>query len=113
MSKKNYTNYHGMRETAPNTDVVTEEVDNSVDCSPVEEVVEEVVEESTKPVYGVVNCSKLNVRKKPNKASEPLCVVEAQTELLIDMDESTVEWYSVTTPNGVEGFCMKQFITVK
>lgn len=126
MSRKNYTNYSNVKsnstpvEEKPIMNESVEEVVADVVETEVEETVETVeapevvVEESAEPVYGVVDkCEKLNIRKNPNKNSEPVCVVPAKTELMIDSDKSTSDWYSVRTAAGVEGFCMKNFITIK
>jgi hypothetical protein len=45
--------------------------------------------------------------------AEILCVVEVGDELLIDLEKSTDDWYSVTTNVGAEGFCMKKYVTVE
>ena len=90
---------------------VEEPIVDVVDVEPVVEVVEE------KPLVGVVsNCTKLNIRSKPAvKADEPnvVCVVSAGTELIIDESKSNNKWYKVSTADGKEGFCMKDFVTVK
>lgn len=61
----------------------------------------------------VINCTRLNIRKKPDSHSEVATVVNSGTELMIYPDSSTAEWYKVYTESGVEGFCMKNFVTVK
>jgi hypothetical protein len=43
----------------------------------------------------VTNCKKLNVREKPKT------------------DSATEEFYKVFTVAGIEGFCMKNFITIQ
>ena len=71
-----------------------------------------VLEEKT--IIGIVsNCSKLNVREKPTKASEVKCVLNEGTEVIIDIERSTDTWYYVTIPSGIEGYCMKQFIAAE
>lgn len=79
----------------------------------VETVVEETVapEPEVKPVVTglVTNCSKLNIRKKPNAKAEIIKVVNAKTQVVIDEEASTKDWYKVTV-SGVNGFCMKSFI---
>lgn len=68
-----------------------------------------VLEEKT--LIGIVsNCTKLNVREKPTKASEVKCVLNEGTEVIIDIEKSTNTWYYVTTSSGIEGYCMKEFI---
>ena len=71
-----------------------------------------VLEEKT--IIGIVsNCSKLNVREKPTKASEVKCVLNEGTEVIIDIEKSTNTWYYVITPSGIEGYCMNQFIVAE
>lgn len=63
---------------------------------------------------GVVeNCNKLNVREKPSLDSTIICEINSQTELMIDESKSTDDFYKVLTVSGLEGFCMKKFITVQ
>ena len=88
-----------------------EEVTESVEET-VEEVVEKVVESNPEPkTYGVVNCSKLNVRKGPSIHSNPLCIVESGTKMEIETFNN--EWVKVVTPDSVSGYCMKKFIDLK
>lgn len=117
MSKKNYTNYNNMSVNAePVVEPVVEEtvVEPAIMVEePVAEVEPEVIVEPV-PVYGYVDkCEKLNVRKSPTKHADAVCVIPAKTEVMIDTDKSTNDWYSVRTAAGVEGFCMKNFITIK
>lgn len=75
-------------------------------------VVEEKVEES-KPIIGVVaNCSKLNVRENPYPTADVLGVINADTELIISEAESNKEFYKICTASGLEGYCMKKFVTI-
>lgn len=76
----------------------------------------DTITEETSPevVFGVVDkCEKLNIRKKPTIDSEVLCVVDANTELMIDIGESTEEWLKVCCADGIEGFCMKKYTSTK
>lgn len=59
----------------------------------------------------VCGCAKLNLRNEPSTDSEILCELDFQEELVIDEDNSTEEFFKVCTATGVEGFCMRQFIT--
>mgnify|MGYP001336233650 CR=1 FL=1 len=61
----------------------------------------------------VTNCKKLNVRKEPKTDSDIVCEIDYQTELMIDENESTEEFYKVFTTTGIEGFCMKKFIEIQ
>lgn len=61
---------------------------------------------------GFVNgCVKLNVRTNPTIDSEVVCVINKNDEVIIE--ETFGDWYSVTTKDGDEGYCMTKFITVK
>lgn len=61
---------------------------------------------------GVINgCEKLNVRTNPTIDSEVVCVINKNDEVIIE--EALGDWYSVTTKDGDEGYCMSKFITVK
>ena len=81
-------------------------------AEPVEQPVEEAPKKESK-VGIVANCEKLNLRRSPLKDSDGANII---TELLsgvavvIDEDESTPNFYKVTTETGLEGYCMKQFI---
>lgn len=61
----------------------------------------------------VANCVKLNVRAEPRADATIVCEVVCQAELMIDESESTEEFFKVCTTAGIEGFCMKKFITVQ
>ena len=71
------------------------------------------VEKKSKPKKDkgiVANCEKLNIRTKPNIKADKVCVVDVKTKLTIDQDKSTNSWFSVTTEDGNEGFCMKKYV---
>lgn len=77
-----------------------------------EETVEEV--DAIKIVKGVVsNCTQLNVRKEPKKGAEVLVVIDAKSKVDVEPDSSVDGWYKISTKNGIEGYCMKEFITLK
>lgn len=78
-------------------------------------IVDETVA-APKNATGIVSgCTRLNVRKEPSThpTARIATVVTSGSELRIDLEKSTEDWYKVTTESGVEGFCMKQFVTVK
>lgn len=64
----------------------------------------------------VSNCKRLNIRKKPNKESEVLMIVDAGEFLqIIKPEKATGDWYKVVAEvDEVEttGFCMKEFVTL-
>lgn len=117
MSKHNYSQYSNK-----NFETV-KEVTESV--APVEEhAVETVVEEVVTPVVEtvetvtlpetvigtVVNCTKLNVRVKPSTTADVVCVLDANSEIKINVAKSNNEWFYVYTATGAEGYCMRKFV---
>ena len=118
--KKNYNKMYASEEEKVTPEEVIEptiEDDSATEVSEVTEVVD-VVEETApkaepKTVIGVVaNCSKLNVREQMHTKAAVLCVLPASTEVKVIADEKHDEWYHVITENGVEGFCMKKYISI-
>ena len=113
-NRRNYNQYANKEETTP-----VEEIEESIDTT---ETVEEngVVTEETeviddktpdevpKPVYGVVNCSKLNIRRGPSIDTASLCIVEGGSKL--DIEQYNEEWLKVLTEDGISGYCMRKFI---
>lgn len=64
-------------------------------------------------ITGVVSdCKRLRIRKKPSDTSDIISIMDAGSEVFIDKDDSTNEWYKVRTKNGITGYCMKKYITV-
>lgn len=70
-------------------------------------------DESSEPTIGHVKAKKLNIRKEPNIESGIVCIVESGSELMIEKESSTKEWFKVCTASGFEGYCMKKFVTVE
>lgn len=63
--------------------------------------------------FGIVtNCLYLNVRKRPDINADVAVVIDALTQVCVDLDASTEDFYKVRTSDGVEGFCMKKYITL-
>lgn len=110
MARKNYSKMS----TTPSVDTETEsKIDEVVSEEP---AIETEVEAETviEPVIGHVSgCGKLNIRNKPNTSGDVLYEAVLKSELVIDLDKSTTDWYYVCTPAGVEGYCMKKFVTLK
>lgn len=83
-----------------------EELDEVSEVSEVSESIEETM-------IGIVNCKKLNIRREPAKQSDNIIqVVNFNTELMVDISKSTSDWYKVYSVEGVEGYCMKDFVTL-
>ena len=60
----------------------------------------------------VTDCVKLNVREAASKDSSVLCEIILNSKVIVDEENSTDDFYKVTTETGVEGYCMKQYINV-
>lgn len=108
-----YTKYSKNHVTENET---VEEVQELVTEIPVaiEEVVpEELVIEEFELIPGTVSgCKKLNVRENPSFDADVVCVIPEGCEVEIDESNSTDEFYKVYTAAGMEGYCMKKFISV-
>ena len=113
-NRRNYNQYANKEETTP-----VEKIEESIDTTEMVEENEvvteetEVIEDKTpdevpKPVYGVVNCSKLNIRRGPSIDTASLCIVEGGSKL--DIEQYNEEWLKVLTEDGVSGYCMREFI---
>ena len=87
-------------DTAPVTEPVATE-------APVE------VPKAPKVLTGTATCkTKLNVREEASLKGKILCTITNGTKVQIDPNLSTEEWYKVSTKKGVDGFCMKKYISV-
>lgn len=68
---------------------------------------------TTKHASGVVfDCTKLNVRSDPSIDADILAVLNANSEVEIDLAKSTKEWFKIITAAGIDGYCMRKFIKV-
>ena len=115
---KNYRNYqnYSQNSSEETTSVVNEPImETAVEDETVEtDVQEEVIEPVVETVTGIVtDCVKLRVRKQPNTSAEVIQELEVSSEVVIDKTKSTAEFYKVCTAAGLDGYCMKKFITLK
>lgn len=60
----------------------------------------------------VTDCLYLNVRKLPDINADVAVVIDALTQVCVDLDASTEDFYKVRTSDGVEGFCMRKYIAL-
>jgi len=113
-------------ETVEQVEETVNEVEESINET--EETTEEVTEEVTEPEVIVPNIEdgvennevigkisgfeKLYVRKEANKDSEPVGIVTDKDDLSIDVIHSTDDFYKVITSNGLEGYCVKEFVKI-
>ena len=89
-----------------------------------EEVTEEVTElevivpsiennvENNEVIGKISGFEKLYVRKEASKDSEPVGIVTDKDDLSIDVAHSTDDFYKVITSNGLEGYCVKEFVKI-
>lgn len=69
---------------------------------------------ATEPINGVViNCARLRVRQQPSVEAIILGEINEGSDLLINEEESTQDFYKVYTAAGIEGYCVKKFIEIK
>ena len=120
MGHKNYTKYSKYLNNNDNNAVNPELEEVVLEAGG--EIVEEesVTEEVTvdpkndEIVCFVTGCKRLNVREKPSKDSKVLCIIDEDEELTADMTQAdNSDFYAIRTSKGIEGYCMKKFITFK
>ena len=115
-----------VNETIEQIEETVNEVEESTNEA--EETTEEVTEEVTEPevivpsiennvenneVIGKISgFEKLYVRKEASKDSEPVGIVTDKDDLSIDVARSTDDFYKVITSNGLEGYCVKEFVKI-
>lgn len=121
MSRHNYTQYSNpknndkppVEETvAPVAPVDTEEV---IVVNTVPEIKMETEPTVTAPITvtgEVANCTKLNVRANPDATAAVVCVINAKTEVEVDVEHSNDEWLKVKTAAGNVGYCMRKYIEI-
>ena len=119
-------NTEEVNETIEQVEENVNEVEESTNEA--EETTEEVTEEVTEPevivpsiennvenneVIGKISgFEKLYVRKEASKDSEPVGIVTDKDDLSIDVAHSTDDFYKVITSNGLEGYCVKEFVKI-
>ena len=116
---------HNIEKVNEVTEEITEEITNEVNetVEQVEETIneveesnneiEETKEEITEEVIGkIIEFEKLYVRKEASNYSEPVGIVTDKDYLSIDIIHSTDDFYKVITSNGLEGYCVKEFVKI-
>lgn len=63
-------------------------------------------------VFGVVIAELLNVRENPSRDAVALEVIKKGDKIGVNVNESTDEWYKVSTDRTIVGYCMKKFIAI-
>ena len=129
MSNKDYTKYAKAGDNAvePISEVAPEPVfepipEMVVEQPTVEVTPEPIVEPEPIPepevavnikVGHVCDCAKLNVRSAAKFNSNVVCEIPCGAEVEINMEESAGDFYKICTASGIEGFCMKTYISVE
>lgn len=123
MSKHNYSQYSNKNRNEQNKQNNQKAIEKKVEASevkmevtPAPVVMQETVETVSLPttVKGIVaRCSKLNVREKPIVTSDIVGVLDARSEIEIDVKKSTASWFHVCSASGVEGYCMREYIDAR
>ena len=74
----------------------------------------DIVDEVTKVEFvgTVTNCSKLNVRKEAKAKSDVITIVNANTNVSVNVSKSTEDWYFVKV-GKFYGYCMKKYISIE
>lgn len=60
----------------------------------------------------VTNCNYVSIYKYPQIGTERICMIPALTEVEIDEDQSTDDFYKIFTETSIEGYCAKKYIAV-
>ena len=115
-----------VKETVEQVEETVNEVEESTNEAEetTEEVTEEVTEsevivpsiennvENNEVIGKISGFEKLYVRKEASKDSEPVGIVTDKDDLSIDVAHSTDDFYKVITSNGLEGYCVKEFVKI-
>ena len=113
-------NVNEIEESVKETEEITEEITNEVNetVEQVEETINKVekttneIEETEEVIGKIIEFEKLYVRKEASKYSEPVGIVTDKDYLSIDIIHSTYDFYKVITSNGLEGYCVKEFVKI-
>ena len=113
-------NVNEIEESVKETEEITEEITNEVNetVEQVEETINKVekttneIEETEEVIGKIIEFEKLYIRKEASKDSEPVGIVTDKDYLSIDIIHSTDDFYKVITSNGLEGYCVKEFVKI-
>ena len=112
MSHNDYTKYSKESKTeAPETEVVVAVTETTTVVEPKVEPAPVVNDKPVRKIGYVSGCSKLNVRNAPRTTAGIICELACDTEVEIDEQKSTNDFYKIYTVSGIEGYCVKTYIT--
>lgn len=112
---KHFNNKHNEIPSHNHNNVQPSEETEVIDQDTIEPIVEETTNVKQFAIGVVSGCEMLNVRKANDKNAEIIFIINKDSEVQVDLseDKESDEFYKVTTSDGVEGYCMKKFITLK
>lgn len=61
----------------------------------------------------VTECVRLNIRETPDRDGKVVAIIDLLTDVVVDLENSTDEFYKISTATGVAGFCMKKYIALR
>ncbi len=65
------------------------------------------------PVFAIVtDCIRLNLRKAADRNAPVLKELPALTKVKVDVNGSTEEFCRIQTSEGVNGYCMRKYLTL-
>lgn len=64
-------------------------------------------------IIGTVNFVEIDVYSEPNVNSSIVCKIRYMSEVVVDLKNSTDNFYKICSAIGADGFCQKSLITLK
>lgn len=98
--------------TTPVEEVTPEVVETPIVTEPTE-VKETKITSKAKKSGKVTGCELLNVREQANIKSNRVAVIPKDTEFKVVSFEPNSEWVEIATSDGLVGFVMSKFVTIK
>lgn len=98
--------YSGMYDSVKEEENVEAEIVEKEETEEIDEVEDDLV-------FGRVKADRLYLREKASKDSKDLKILDKDEEVMIDepVDPSS-DWIHVCSQEGLEGYVMKEFVTI-
>lgn len=61
----------------------------------------------------ITDCQQVRILEAPYADADLVCVLPCLTEVMVDLAESTEDFYKIYTATSVEGYCKKKYIAVR
>lgn len=58
------------------------------------------------------NCEEACVYEEPSSDSDILGMLKQGSEVIVDLNDSTDDFYMLYTKYGLGGFCLKEFVSI-